>query len=71
MHACKLDMLHNSRHKAICSVGNSVCLALCCVVQETVDKDRSVGSYANCCGHINSHHFVIVNYLHSASAENV
>ena len=64
-------MLHNSRNKTVCTVGNSVSLALCSVVEETVDEDRSVRCNTNSSRHIYLHHIVIVNYLHSTSAENV
>ena len=71
MYACQLDMLHNTGNEAVCSVRDSVSLALCSVVEEAVDEDGSVRSYADSSIHVNSHHLVIVNDLHSASAENV
>ena len=69
MYTSKLDVLHNSRNEAVLSVGNSVSLALSRMMQEAVDKDWSVGSYANCRGHINLHHLVVVYDLHSAAAQ--
>ena len=67
----KLDVLHNCRNIAVCTIGDSVCLTLCSVVQETVDEDRSVRCNADSCIHVDSHHLVVVNNLHSSSAENV
>ena len=71
MNACKLDMLHNSGNKAVLAVRDSVSLTLCCVVEETVDEYRSVGGNADCRRHIDLHHFIIVNNLHTSAAENV
>ena len=71
VYAGKLDVLHNSGNEAVLAVGDGVCLALGSVVQEAVYKDRSVGSYANSGGHVDLHHLIIVNDLHSTAAENV
>ena len=68
VYACKLNMLHNSRYKAMCAVGNSVCFTFCCVIKETIDQNRSVRCYANSCRHINTHHLVIMNNFHASAA---
>ena len=64
-------MLHNSRNEYVLAVADSVSLALESIVQESVYKDRSVGSYADSGIHINSKVFSIVNNFHSTSAKNV
>ena len=64
-------MFHNSRNKAVCAIGDSVCLALCCMVKETVDKYRPVRSNADSRRHIHLHHFVIVYYFHTSAAQNI
>ena len=67
----ELDVLHDSRDISVSSVGDRVRLALQSVVQEAVDQDRAVRCDADCGSHVFFHGFVVIDYFHAASAENV
>ena len=67
----KLNVLHNSRYKCMISVADRICLTFQCVVQETVNQDRTIRSYADSGFHVSFQTFVIVYNFHSATTENV
>ena len=71
VNACKLNVLHYGRNKGMRSVADGICLTLCCMVEESVDQDRSVGCYANGCIHIAREVHVVIYDLHAAAAKYV
>ena len=71
MDSGKLDVLHDSGNVAVCAVRDSICFALCSVVQEAVNEDWSVRCNAYCGIHVDSHHLIVMNDFHSSSAKNV
>ena len=66
---CQLDMLHNSRNKYVLAIADSICLTLGCMMQETVNQDRTIRSYTDSCSHIEGHRFIVMNNLHAAAAK--
>ena len=64
-------MLHNRRNEGMLAVCNRISLALESMIQESVYKNRSVGSNANGCCHVLLQSLIIIYDLHSASAKNV
>ena len=71
MDTCQLDVLHDGRHIGVGAVTDGICLALEGVIQEPVNEDRSVGSYADSCLHVVGHGLIVVDHFHAPSAENV
>ena len=58
MYAGKLDMLHNSRNKSMVAVADRICFTFRCMIQETVDQNRTVRCYTYCCFHVSFHAFI-------------
>ena len=65
----QLDMLHNCRNKYVLAIADRICFTLGCMMQETVNQDRTVRSYADSCSHIEGHRFIVMNNLHAAAAK--
>ena len=64
-------MLHDSRNKYILAITYSICLTLCCMMQETIDKYRSVRCDTYSLSHVEVHLLIVMDNFHSAAAQNV
>ena len=53
------------------SVCNGICLTFQCVMQETVDEDRTIRCNADSSLHITGHALIIIYDFHAASAKDV
>ena len=67
----QLDMLHNRRNEYMLTIAYCVRFTLGCMMQESVNQDRSVRCYTHCLLHVEGQRFIVINDLHAASAKNV
>ena len=69
VNAGQLDMLHHCWNKRMGAVADGIRLALQGMIQEPVDKDRSVRGNAHCSLHISYHALIIIDHFHTPTAE--
>ena len=67
----QLDMLHNGGNKGIRPVGNGICLGFNGILQEFVYENGTLGRHAHGCSNIMFQHLLVVDNLHTTSAEYV
>ena len=71
MHSRQFYVLHNRRHKGMGSVADGIGLALCGMVQETVDENGTVRGHAHSSIHILGHAFFIIDHFHAPASQHI
>ena len=71
MNTGKLNMFHNRRNKCMRTVTDRIRLTLSCMIEETVNKDRSVRCHTDSGLHISDHAFCVIDNFHTTSAKNI
>ena len=67
----QFDMFHNGRDKGVRTIADGVGFTFHSMIQEAINQNRAIRSYAYSRLHITDHVLIVVDNFHSSSSQNI